>query len=206
MIPSVSECFELIEQHRMLDNIRDHTVVVANIAALIVEGVNRAGGELSMPLAVGAALLHDIGKTACLDNDDDHAKLGREICIENGYEEVGGIVGDHVRLLKSNLPEVTENEVVFYADKRVNHDSVVSLDEREIYIIERYGRRIPERIEVIKENCLKWRVVERYIFSFLDFQPDELADVLGQGSLVPDIARTIDQNSAIYDNNFASDI
>ena len=46
-------------------------------------------------------------------------------------DEIADIVGEHVTL-KSYDPVgfITEQEIVYYADKRVNHAAVVSLEER----------------------------------------------------------------------------
>ncbi|MBU0481515.1 MAG: HDIG domain-containing protein [Proteobacteria bacterium] len=197
MIPTVDECLDLFDSHGMLDNIRDHSLVVSQVAVLLTEGVNRAGGNLSLPLVVAAAMLHDIGKTACLDNGRDHAELGRKICAGLGYNEVADIVGDHVCLLNNHLPDITENELVFYADKRVNHDIVVSLEQRENYIVETYGRNHSARIEAIRKNCLKWHQVEESLFARLEFPPEQLAEVLREnGSFFDSVRNTEPQPGA----------
>ena len=61
-------------------------------------------------------MLHDIGKTSCLDNDDDHAEKGYEICMAHDLGAIADIVAEHV-ILKNYLPEagLTEKEIVYYA-------------------------------------------------------------------------------------------
>jgi putative nucleotidyltransferase with HDIG domain len=189
MIPTVAECFQLMDRYRMLDNIRDHSIIVARVATLLGENLVRIGLDISVPLAVSAALLHDIGKTACLDNDRDHAAFGREICLEHGYDELAGIVGDHVLLPNSLLPKISENELVFYADKRVNHEQVVSLGEREEYILERYGNKDPGRIAAIRANSRQWREAEEILFAFLPFAPEEVAALIDPDPATCDIHR-----------------
>ena len=178
MIPTVAACFQLMDRYRMLDNIRDHSIIVARISTLLAEEANRAGLDLSLPLVVTAALLHDIGKTACLDNNRDHADLGRDICLEHGFEELAGIVAEHVHLRDNHLPVITESEIVFYADKRVTHDQVTSLDERLEYILERYGNNNPDRLAAIRENCRKWWDLEEAIFALLPFEPAEVGNLI----------------------------
>lgn len=178
MIPSVAECFQLMDRYRMLDNIRNHSIIVARISTLLAEEAGRAGLDISLPLVVTAALLHDIGKTACLDNDRDHADLGRDICLEHGFDELAGIVAEHVHLRDNHLPVVTESEIVFYADKRVTHDQVVSLDARHEYILERYGNNDPERLVAIRKNCRKWWDVEEALFAILPFEPAEVGNLI----------------------------
>ena len=139
-IPGVNVCLDLMEQYDMLPNIKDHSIVVAGVAGIITNGLIAAGHTLSLETVIAAALLHDIGKTACLDNDDDHAARGFEICLAHDLEIIADIVAEHV-ILKNYAPAhgFAEKEIVYYADKRVNHDQVVSLEQRLAYILERYG-------------------------------------------------------------------
>jgi len=191
MIPTVAECFQLMDRYRMLDNIREHSIIVARVTRLLTENLARVGLDISVELSVAAALLHDIGKTACLDNDRDHAAYGREICLEQGYDELAGIVGDHVRLPNSLLPKITETELVFYADKRVNHERVVSLGERKEYILERYGNNDPERIDAITRTCRKWDEAEVVIFSLLPFDSEEVAGLIDPDPATCEIYREV---------------
>ena len=178
MIPTVAACFQLMDRYRMLDNIRDHSIIVARISALLAKEAGRAGLDISLPLVVTAALLHDIGKTACLDNNRDHADLGRDICLEHGFDELAVIVAEHVHLRDNHLPLLTESEIVFYADKRVTHDRVTSLDERHQYILERYGNNDPVRLVAIRDNCRKWWDIEAALFAILPFAPAEVGDLI----------------------------
>ena len=139
-IPGVNECLDLMEQYHMLPNIKDHSIIVARVAEIITNGLIAAGHKLSMDRVIAGALLHDIGKTACLDNNDDHAAKGVKICLAHNLDPIADIVGEHV-ILRNYSPgnNFTEKEIVYYADKRVNHDQVVSLEERLTYILDRYG-------------------------------------------------------------------
>ena len=177
-IPNVNECFDLMEEYHMLPNIKDHSIVVAGVAKIISRGLIAAGHELSMKRIIAGALLHDIGKTACLDNDDDHAAKGVEICLDHNLEPIADIVGEHV-ILKSYSPEniFTEKEIVYYADKRVNHDQVVSLEERLSYILERYGLNNVIRCQAIKKNYALCRELEKRMFSFLPFEPFDIPEL-----------------------------
>jgi uncharacterized protein len=130
-IPDVKECLDLMEQYHMLPNIKDHSIVVAGVAEIIASSLITLGHKLSMDRVIAGALLHDIGKTACLDNNNDHAAKGVEICLAHNLEPLADIVGEHVILRNySSGKNFTEKEIVYYADKRVNHYQVVSLAER----------------------------------------------------------------------------
>ncbi len=71
-------------------------------------------------------------------------------------------------------------EMVFYADKRVRHDEVVSLADRLEYILERYGDNNPAKKKLIRQNFTQTLDFERYLFQFLDFLPEEIINIISQ--------------------------
>ncbi len=177
MIPSPEECLLLMSQYGMLDNIRAHSRVVAQIAGFIGRGLVEDGVDLNLKLIVSAALLHDIAKTACLNNGRDHSRLGEEICRRHNFHELAPLVRQHVILQGELPPEADERLVVYYADKRVNHDEIVSLSARLAYIIERYGRNDPRRCRAINDNFKQAFIIEDMIFRHLPITPGELAEI-----------------------------
>lgn len=182
MIPSVQQCFQLMDDYHMLGNIREHSLLVARVAGLVAHEFCSQGYGISLEKTVAGALLHDIAKTACLGSGDDHAELGREICLRHGYDEIAEIVGEHV-VLKNGVGHhgCREKEIVYYADKRVLHDKVVSLEARLAYILERYGRNDPRLHGLIRENFETCRVVEERLFALLPWAPPDIgAQIDGQ--------------------------
>jgi len=168
-----------MEQYHMLPNIKDHSLVVARVAEIITNGLIAAGYDLSLEAVIAGALLHDIGKTACLDNDDDHAAKGLEICLAHNLDPIADIVAEHV-ILKNYMPGdgFAEKEIVYYADKRVNHDQVVNLEERLAYILERYGRNNEVRCRAIRINYARCRELEKRMFSLLAYEPSDISELL----------------------------
>ena len=182
MIPSEKECYDLMENYRMLDNIREHSIVVAEIVRAISNGLVTSGVQLSVDKAVAGALLHDIAKTQCLQTGGDHAALGREICLQHQLDEIADIVAEHIWLKSYSLDGLySEKEIVYYADKRVLHTSVVSLDERMDDIIKRYGRYDSRLTQLVHMNFTICKGIERKLFGRLDFGPDQLADLVQLG-------------------------
>ncbi len=184
-IPSINQCLELHDRFEMFDNIRAHSSVVARVAGLLVDGLEKAG-KTSGPLpdreeAVAGALLHDIAKTLCIKTGCRHAEIGRQICVELGYPELSEIVAEHV-VLKNFRADLYASgifgtkEIVFYADKRVCHDQIVSLDGRLDYILGRYGDDNPAKELLIHQNFKQTLQFEKHLFSFLDFQPEEITN------------------------------
>jgi putative nucleotidyltransferase with HDIG domain len=180
MIPSPAECLRLMADYQMLQNIRAHSLVVATIADFLALALCKQGQEIDVELAVAAALMHDIGKSFCLDNDRNHALLGRDICLQHDLHELAPLVAQHVVLDDHSFPTtpLSAKELVYYADKRVNHDQVVSLDQRMAYIIDRYGQNDPHRFAIIRQNFERCQRIEAAIFSSLDFGPADLAERL----------------------------
>lgn len=182
MIPSEKECYDLMEKYRMLDNIREHSIVVAEIVRAISKGLVNSGVQLSVDKAVAGALLHDIAKTQCLQTGEDHAALGREICLQHQLNEIADIVAEHIWLKSYSLDGLySEKEIVYYADKRVLHTSVVSLNERMDDIIKRYGRYDSRLTQLVHMNFNICQGIERKLFGRLDFGPDQLADLVQLG-------------------------
>ncbi|MBW2538014.1 MAG: hypothetical protein JRE27_00200, partial [Deltaproteobacteria bacterium] len=103
-----------------------------------------------------------------------------------GYPEVGHIVRQHVVLDEYFASkELAEAEIVNYADKRVLHDQVVSLEERKDYILEKYGKK-PERRRQIYLLWAKTEELENRLFCCLPIAPD-------------DIHRLIESNDSLAD-------
>jgi len=176
MVPSIQECYQLMDAYRMLNNIRAHSVVVAKVARLIAQHLREERIDISVEITTAGALLHDIGKTASLQTGQDHSELGRQICLNNHLDEIAAIVAEHVRLKDYDLNDsFSEKEIVFYADKRVKHDQVVGLNERLAYIIERYSRGREQMSRAIIENFSLCRQVQEKLFRKLPFSPDALA-------------------------------
>jgi putative nucleotidyltransferase with HDIG domain len=180
MIPTPQECFRLMDEYQMLPNIRAHSLMVGGIAQLLARRLRKKGEAIDVELTVAAALLHDIGKSLCLDNDRNHAAVGRDICLRHDLQELAPLVFQHVVLDATSYPHtpLSAKELVYYADKRVNHDQLVSLDERQAYILARYGRNDPRYLTAIRQNFERCLVIEAGIFHDLDFGPDDLAERL----------------------------
>jgi uncharacterized protein len=179
MIPSADACFELMDRYGMLDHIKDHSIMVEKVASLIARSLVEAGENLSLQKVTAGALLHDIAKTLCLGTGQDHAAKGEEICLQNRLDEIADIVGQHVHLrdYRRSTP-IVEKEIVYYADKRVNDDQVVSLEERLNYLLAHYGRNQRDLHRLIRENFELCRALEKKLFAKLEFTPDALPDMI----------------------------
>jgi putative nucleotidyltransferase with HDIG domain len=159
----------------MLSNIRAHSFRVRDVALLLGRHLLAAGVSLDLPLLEAGALLHDLAKTASLDNGGEHARLGAQWLTDLGYPAVAGIVREHVWLSRHPAEPwpLREVEIVNYADKRVLHDLVVSLPQRFADLRTRYGRT-PEIVARITTNEQRSLVLEQKIFSLISLNPDDI--------------------------------
>ncbi len=179
VIPTREECLRLMTRCGMLRNIMQHSLVVAKVALFLSEELNKKGQQIDLGLVEAASLLHDITKTECLITKKDHAETGFQFLAAMGYERVGEVVAHHVRLPPGgDLLWVTETEVVNYADKRVRHDQIVSLEERFIDLKVRYGTE-QKAIEYLEEMRNRTLEIERKIFSILLSDPG-MIETLGE--------------------------
>jgi putative nucleotidyltransferase with HDIG domain len=182
-----------MDEYEMLDNIRAHSLMVARVADVLLTSLSSTLSEALLPdraLTITGALLHDIAKTPCLDMRCDHARQGRDLCLKLGYPEVAEIVREHVILMDFSPNRYTKGvflakEIVYYADKRVRHDEIVSLKERLEYIMDRYGNNDPKRLQLIDTNFEKCRELEEYIFAHLTMNAQDIKEVVEDSPTIP---------------------
>jgi putative nucleotidyltransferase with HDIG domain len=185
-IPSISECFAHMKDFGMYDHIREHSLMVARVAELLYRQLAAKGASLPpKELVIAGALLHDIAKSKCIVEGCQHAQVGEAICLDLGYAEVAEMVGRHVNL-PGLRPEAYQHnsfngpELVYYSDKRVKHDGIVSLDERLAYILDKYSKNNPEWGESIHTNFRMCAELEGFLFARLDFAPDDVVARIDQ--------------------------
>jgi putative nucleotidyltransferase with HDIG domain len=173
-IPSESECFSIINEYRMLPNIIEHSMQVKKVSVLIYENLEEKS-SLNLELIVASALLHDIAKTSSIKNRElRHDLKGGEILRKLGFDEIAEIVENHV-VFSGFDPDgpVNEKEIIYYSDKRVMHDRIVSIDSRIDDLVERYGKT--EKIkEMIINNKNFVKSLENKILSHMTRDLDSL--------------------------------
>jgi len=138
-IPAREQCLQLMDSQGMLPNIKAHSLTVCSYALSLATAANACGCNFDLAAIEAAALLHDITKTRSLTTDENHALTGAVLLRELGFAAIAGMVAGHVTPRESG-DELSAEELISYADKRVLHDKVVSLEERFGYLYERYGR------------------------------------------------------------------
>lgn len=169
-----------MKQYEMWDHIVQHSLRVAEVALFLARALNQRGEKLDIDLIEAASLLHDITKRRGIEKGEDHVTTGAALLKNLGYDEVAEIVACHVKLPKGPHPcNLTEAEIVNYADKRVLHDSIVTLKERFLDIKARYAKNenMLHRLNSLEGETA---ALEKKIFSKLSVRPDDLARVIWQ--------------------------
>jgi putative nucleotidyltransferase with HDIG domain len=165
-IPSREECCKLMAQYSMLPNIAKHSVQVMHVSLAITDNLE-SGLTINRDLVIAAALLHDITKTRSIETKERHAMSGGILLRELGFTDVAEIVEQHVHLENINkYGKLEEKEIVYYADKRVMHDHIVTVEERLRDLAQRYGS-IKEIKNLIFESKEMIVAIERKIAGFM---------------------------------------
>jgi len=150
LIPSDDECRGWWEQFGMLEHIRDHSALVADVATTLAElAVRRAvgipadtGAEDFVRSVRAAGLLHDLGKTYSIRHGGNHSQVGAAWVMEliRNPRIAQGVVHHVYWPGALDLEQHFLPLAVIYADKRVKHDKLVGIDERFVDLFERYGK------------------------------------------------------------------
>lgn len=176
--PDDAACVRLWDKYGMLPHIRDHCRTVAAVAGEIARRARAAfgaGGADAGPVGEAAvraaALLHDIAKTYTIRHGGGHAQLGAAwVRDETGHAGLAQAVLFHVSWPWKTGPLAPEADplrlplIISYADKRVRHDRVVSLEERFADLLVRYGDTEEHRAS-LRRNREQARILERALFA-----------------------------------------
>jgi putative nucleotidyltransferase with HDIG domain len=177
-IPSIDQCYRFMDEMGMLEHIVAHSEQVRHVALCLAGHLGASGIPLNPELIRAAAILHDITKTRSFETKENHAETGGRYLAEKGFPEVGRIVAQHVRLDRYFAsPTPNEAEIVNYADKRVLHADIASLNRRMGYILEKYGENSYRKDQIMRlwEKSI---ALEERLFAHVPFSPDQLAGMV----------------------------
>jgi len=150
-IPTKEECLKILKDNNVPDNIIAHTKKVCEFSLKVCGVLEERGIKVNRELVAAAALLHDIKKL----KPGDHEIEGAEYVESLGYPEVGVLIKKHGLKYSFNdefIPKTWEEKIIFYSDKRVKNDKIVTVDERFEYIKQTYKREdVEKEIRFTKE-------------------------------------------------------
>lgn len=118
-------CAALWDASEVPENVRHHCRAVADKAQQLGEALCRAGHSLNLELLRSAALLHDMARS-----HPDHALLGAKWLRALGYPEQARLVAAHHQLCLEQQTDLTEEAVLYLADKLIQGTDEVSIEAR----------------------------------------------------------------------------
>lgn len=173
-------CVTMLKEEETPRNIYLHSRKVNAIAMFIAKKLIEKGEKIDLYLVDMGSMLHDISKYKEVKYGNTLARHTFEAyntLIVKGYPIVARIALRHGLdevLCKKYGLKTWEEIIVYYADKRVNHDKVVSLDERLKYLKETYGINSKRSMEKIKAVEKPLKELEKQIFKNLDLNPEDI--------------------------------
>lgn len=121
-----AEITRLYQKYETPKQVIRHMRKVAEIADQLMDGMQMTG--LNRARVMKACLLHDLCRA-----EKEHARVSAEAIRKEGYPAIAALVAVHHQATYSEREAqgpLTEAEVLFYADKRVQEDRLVSIEER----------------------------------------------------------------------------
>ncbi len=157
-MPSVRECEAIMKTlYSAEERTVRHCAAVADVAGKITAGLNRSGCTLDRDLIQAAALLHDIAR-----DKPGHACEGARWVAELGYPGVAVLISTHMDISAGSGSSVSAAEVLYLADKLVQEDRQVSIEQR-------FGRELakhraePEVVSMIESRYRAARSIEERV-------------------------------------------
>lgn len=198
MIPTREDCYHLMEKYKVPIGIKKHCQAVNTIAVFLAKKLKAAGVDIDVDLVDASSLLHDLVRVVNFYAFEggkheemvvwqqlkdkyghmDHAVAAYEI-LKDIYPKVAEVVARHgCEAVIRGDQKTWEDKVVTYADRRVVHTTIVSVEDR----YEDAAHRHADFYEKsgLDANAEKKRVlkIEKDIFSNLKFKPEQLLEEL----------------------------
>lgn len=195
---------KLITQYRVPVHIQKHMKKVAAVALYLGQIIKQKGENLDLILLRQSALLHDVMKLCDFNRLDiehfeqnvtvedihfwtalmkschhiGHTEAAYNMLKEIGEDEIAAVVRKHhteAIVNKRDRPKTWEEKLLYYADKRVKHDQVVSLKERLADLRKRYSHdKTPHPDEPLIEKALY--KLEKEICKKAGIKPEDITE------------------------------
>jgi putative nucleotidyltransferase with HDIG domain len=153
------KCLYLLKKYNVKDNLLRHSLKVNEISMFIGKKLKAKGEKIDLELLECGSLLHDIGKPLGDKLRIDHIEAGVKILTEESLNYIIPILTKHY-IGEVNELRTWEEKIVYYADKRVMEDKLVSIDER----LDDLEKRYPGLKEIITKSEPKIKKLEKEIF------------------------------------------
>jgi uncharacterized protein len=206
-LPTRDQCFEIIKKYNVPPHIVRHSQAVAKLAVFLAQRLKEKGIAVDTELVDKACLLHDLARVCDLRESDYmdfaapatkqqkaawrrlkekyeavcHEEIANDL-LKRKYPVLALVIKKHrfsALLDEKDKPETWEEKIVYYADKRVTHERIVTLKERleEAHYRNAHlrQRQTPNKVDVNEVDRLIFEL-ERQIFAVIDLNPDEVTE------------------------------
>jgi len=158
-VPNESQCREYWTHYSMFDNVAEHSLEVARVATFVARRASALGMNIDVPTVRASALMHDIAKSYSILHGGNHSQLGGSWTMEmTRNPAIASGVSHHVYWpFDMDMAKYFIPLTVIYADKRVRHNSIVTIESRFKDLVERYGVNdyIRKRIEITRAQAVE---------------------------------------------------
>ena len=139
--PTLQESLSWLQRENESYVLLQHVQTVAAITYWFAVRLRQNHVMVDAILAHRAACLHDLDKLSPNRPSKEHGRAGAEMLAAMGYPQIAGIVGSHVIATPDQVKfNSLEAELVFFADKLVKHNQIVSVEERFEDLATRYPK------------------------------------------------------------------
>ncbi|MFT4343136.1 MAG: HD domain-containing protein [Candidatus Woesearchaeota archaeon] len=182
--PSHEECIALLKETETPRNIFLHARKVQGVALFLAERLNEHGVPVNVENIRIAGILHDIKKFDEIKKEcGAHEDAGADLLIAKGFSEIAAIVRAHKTSNIYNGFNSWEERILYYADKRVLHDNIISIDER----LEDGARRYPVLSKDTEKIRLLLHALEDQIFKKIGLRPENINEKTIEPYLCEDV-------------------
>lgn len=145
------------------DRLIAHTEMVATLGLALGRAVRTHAHHIDLDLVYSACLLHDLAKGA-----RGHPAIGRRLLESLGLFRLAEIVGAHMVMPPEqlDLPHLTEDQIVYLADKLVVGDQLVGLAAKTAHTLEKHQGN-PEGIASAESRMRAAVVIAQRVEAFL---------------------------------------
>lgn len=142
LLPEIPTCLLWLQQNGASAHLMTHVQQVAAIAYALAVWLRAAGMDVNPILAHRGGLLHDLAKASKHEAGTDHGQAAGALLRQKGEPALAEIADHHMLFTlmdEARTPRTWEQKLVYYADKLVEKNELVTVDERLSGLQERYN-------------------------------------------------------------------
>jgi phosphoglycolate phosphatase-like HAD superfamily hydrolase len=172
-LPTIEVCEAWLRENGAGERLLAHVRQVARCAYRMAAWLRQRGVIVNPVLAQRGGLLHDLDKISAATQYGNHGELASRLLSERGEFALAAIARRHVmhKIREyGDAPQTWEEKLVYYADKLVEGDTVVSWQVR----LQALRQRYPEYIKSFELSKPHLAALEQAICQALTLTPEEL--------------------------------